>query len=87
MKIWRHYLYGELSDIFTDHQSLKYVSTQKELNSRQRWWHELIKDYDLTIQYHPGKANVVEDALSRTGVPKTCMSFFVDLDRMGISLC
>ena len=54
---------------------------------RQRRWLELIKDCDLTIQYHPGKANVVADVLSRTGVPKICMSLIVDLDRMGISLC
>jgi hypothetical protein len=47
----------------------------------------LIKNYDFTIQYHPGKANVIADVLSRTGVPKTCMSLIVDLDRMGISLC
>ena len=47
----------------------------------------MIKYYDLTIQYHLGKANVVADALSRTGVPKTCMSLIADLDRMGISLC
>ena len=87
LKIWRHYLYGESCDIFIDHQSLKYIFTQKELNMRQRRWLELIKDYDLTIQYHPGKANVVADALSRTGVPKTCMTLIGDLDRMGISLC
>jgi len=87
LKIWRHYLYSESCDIFTDHQSLKYIFTQKELNMRQRRWLELIKDYDLTIQYHPGKANVVADALSRTGVPKTCMTLIGDLDRMGISLC
>ena len=87
LKSWRHYLYGESCDIFTDHQSLKYIFTQKELNLRQRRWLELIKDYDLTIQYHPGKANVVADVLSRTGVPKICMSLIVDLDRMGISLC
>ncbi|GJY47041.1 retrotransposon protein, putative, ty3-gypsy subclass [Tanacetum coccineum] len=65
LKIWRHYLYGETCDIFTDHKSLKYIFTQKELNMRQRCWLELLKDYDANIQYHPGKANVVADALSR----------------------
>ncbi|WRX23577.1 Reverse transcriptase domain - like 10 [Theobroma cacao] len=65
LKIWRHYLYGEHCRIFTDHKSLKYLLTQKELNLRQRRWLELIKDYDLVIDYHPGKANVVADALSR----------------------
>ncbi|WRX15687.1 Reverse transcriptase domain - like 10 [Theobroma cacao] len=64
LKIWRHYLYGERCRIFTDHKSLKYLLTQKELNLRQRRWLELIKDYDLVIDYHPGKANVVADALS-----------------------
>ncbi|GJR40524.1 retrotransposon protein, putative, ty3-gypsy subclass [Tanacetum coccineum] len=63
LKIWRHYLYGETCDIFTDHKSLKYIFTQKELNMRQRRWLELLKDYDANIQYHPGKANVVADAL------------------------
>jgi hypothetical protein len=87
LKIWRHYLYGESCDIFIDHQSLKYIFTQKELNMRQRRWLELIKEYDLNIQYHPSKANVVADALSRTGVPKTCMQLTNDLDRMCISLC
>ena len=67
LKIWRHYLYGEPCEIFTDHQSLKYLFTQKELNMRQRRWLELIKDYDLKINYHPGKANCVADALSRKG--------------------
>jgi len=61
--------------------------TQKELNLRQRRWLELIKDYDLTIQYHLGKANVVADALSRTSVPKVAMPLIVDLSRMGVSLC
>lgn len=65
LKIWRHYLYGEKCEIFTDHKSLKYIFTQKELNMRQRRWLELIKDYECTINYHPGKANVVADALSR----------------------
>jgi len=82
LEIWKNYLYGDLCDIFMDHQSLKYIFTQEELSLLQRRWLELIKDYDLTIQYHPGKANVVADALSRTGVPKTCMSKIVDLDCM-----
>ncbi|KAL0544935.1 hypothetical protein IC582_020065 [Cucumis melo] len=58
LKIWRHYLYGEKIQIFTDHKSLKYFFTQKELNMRQRRWLELVKDYDCEILYHPGKANV-----------------------------
>ena len=62
LKIWRHYLYGEKCRIFTDHKILKYLLTQKELNLRQRRW---LKDYDCIVDYHPGKANVVADALSR----------------------
>ncbi|KAL8118502.1 hypothetical protein AgCh_016143 [Apium graveolens] len=65
LKILRHYLYGDKCEIFTDHKSLKYIFTQKELNMRQRRWIELLKDYDVSIQYHPGKANKVADALSR----------------------
>jgi hypothetical protein len=65
LKIWRHYLYGEKCEIYTDHKSIKYLFTQKELNLRQRRWLELIKDYDCVINYHPGKGNVVADALSR----------------------
>nr|GFC90663.1 retrotransposon protein, putative, Ty3-gypsy subclass [Tanacetum cinerariifolium] len=65
LKIWRRYLYGESCDIFTDHKSLKYIFTQRELIMRQRRWLELLKDYDTNIQYYPGKANVVADALSR----------------------
>ncbi|KAL0536771.1 hypothetical protein IC582_025732 [Cucumis melo] len=65
LKIWRHYLYGEKIQSFTDHKSLKYFFTPKELNMRQRRWLELVKDYDCEILYHPGKANVVADALSR----------------------
>ncbi|KAK9077569.1 hypothetical protein SSX86_005906 [Deinandra increscens subsp. villosa] len=67
LKIWRHYLYGVKCTIFTDHKSLKYFFDQKELNMRQRRWLETIKDYDCEIHYHPGKANVVADALSRKG--------------------
>ncbi|WVZ89681.1 hypothetical protein U9M48_036053 [Paspalum notatum var. saurae] len=65
LKIWRHYLLGNTCHIYIDHKSLKYILTQPELNMRQRRWLELIKDYDLEIHYHPGKANVVADALSR----------------------
>ena len=64
LKIWRHYLLGNKVHIFTDHKSLKYIFTQSELNMRQRRWLELIKDYNLEVHYHPGKANVVANALS-----------------------
>jgi hypothetical protein len=65
LKIWRHYLMGNRCSIFTDHKSLKYIFTQSEFNMRQRRWLELIKDYDLEVHYHPGKAIVVADAFSR----------------------
>jgi hypothetical protein len=65
LKIWRHYLMGAHCNIYTDHKSLKYIFTQVDLNMRQRRWLELIKDYDLEVHYHPGKANVVADALSQ----------------------
>jgi hypothetical protein len=65
LKIWRHYLMGAHYNIYTDHKSLKYISTHDDLNMRQRRWLELIKDYDLEVHYHSGKANVVADALSR----------------------
>ncbi|XP_039034121.1 uncharacterized protein LOC120170212, partial [Hibiscus syriacus] len=63
LRIWRHYLYGERCYLYTDHKSLKYLMTQKELNLRQRRWVEFLKDYEVIIDYHPGKANVVADAL------------------------
>ncbi|KAI3797465.1 hypothetical protein L1987_32722 [Smallanthus sonchifolius] len=65
LKIWRHYLYGTKCVVFTDHKSLQHIFNQKELNMRQRRWVELLSDYDCEIRYHPGKANVVADALSR----------------------
>jgi hypothetical protein len=65
LKIWRHHLMGAKCNIYTDHKSLKYIFTQANLNMRQRRWLELIKDYDLEVHYHPGKANVAADALSR----------------------
>ncbi|GKC36765.1 putative reverse transcriptase domain-containing protein [Tanacetum coccineum] len=64
LKIWRHYLYGTKCTVFTDHKSLQPILDQKELNMRQRRWLELLSDYDCYICYHPGKANVVADALS-----------------------
>ncbi|GKC42860.1 putative reverse transcriptase domain-containing protein [Tanacetum coccineum] len=71
LKIWRHYLYGTKSVIYTDHKSLQHIFSQKELNMRQRRWIELFSDYDCEIRYHPGKANVVADALSRKERVKT----------------
>jgi len=69
LKVWRHYLYGVQFKIFitlfTDHKCLNYMFSQKELNRRQRRWMEFIKDYEFALQYHPGKVNVVADALSR----------------------
>nr|GEV39175.1 reverse transcriptase domain-containing protein [Tanacetum cinerariifolium] len=64
-KIWRHYLYGTKCKVFTDHKSLQHILDQKELNMRQRRWLELLSDYDCEIHYHPRKANVVVNALSR----------------------
>nr|GEV11828.1 hypothetical protein [Tanacetum cinerariifolium] len=65
LKIWRHYLYGTKCTVFTDYKSLQHILDQKEVNMRQRRWLELLSDYDCDIRYHPGKANVVADALSR----------------------
>nr|GFB82824.1 retrotransposon protein, putative, Ty3-gypsy subclass [Tanacetum cinerariifolium] len=64
LRLWRHYLYGTKSTVYTDHKSLQYILDKKELNMRQRRWIELLSDYDCVIRYHPGKANVVTDALS-----------------------
>ena len=85
-------MYGEKCEIYIDHKSLKYFFTQKELNMRQRRWLELIKDYDCLINYHPGKANVVADALSRksssfsAALLTTQKEIIKDLERMGIEI-
>ena len=92
LKIWRHYLYGETCQIFIDHKSLKYLLTQKELNLRQRRWLELIKDYELIIEYHPEKANVVADSLSRKSsatlayIRTTYVPLLIDMKVLRINL-
>ncbi|GJT12211.1 putative reverse transcriptase domain-containing protein [Tanacetum coccineum] len=70
LKMWRHYLYGTKCVVFTDHKSLQHILDQKELNMRQRRWLEMLSDYDCELRYHPRKANVVADALSRKSRPK-----------------
>ena len=92
LKIWRHYLLGNHCNIYTDHKSLKYIFTQSDLNMRQRRWVELIKDYDLEVHYHPGKANVVADALSRKAqcncltIAPPLHTLCDDLRKLGISM-
>ena len=65
LKIWRHYLYGEEFEVYSDHKSLKYIFTQRDLNMRQLRWMEFLEDYDFALHYHPGKVNVVADELNR----------------------
>ena len=92
LRIWRHYLYGVPCRIFTDHKSLQYLFSQKYLNMRQRRWIELIKDYDCTIEYHPGKENVVADVLSKkpssslAQLKAEYLTMLVELRSMGVSL-
>jgi len=81
LKIWRHYLIGHKCEIYTDHKSLKYIFTQFDLNLRRQRWLELIKDYDLDVHYHPGKTNVVADALSRKSYAN--MAYVTQLPRIG----
>jgi hypothetical protein len=82
LKIWRHYLMGKRCELYTDHKSLKYIFTHSNLNLRQRRWLEVIKDYDIGNNYHPGKANVVTDALSQ----RSHVSQLV-VDSMSYELC
>jgi hypothetical protein len=90
LKQWRQFLHGAKCELYTDHKSLKYFFTQKELNMRQKRWLELIKDDDLTINYTPGKANVVADALSRKSTETQLMDrelleeLLKDLERLEI---
>ena len=92
LRIWRHYLYGVPFRIFIDHKSLQYLFTHKELNMRRRRWVEFIKDYECTIEYHPGKANVVVDALSRKSTSSiyhlkaVYLPRFVELRSLGVRL-
>ncbi|GKF75365.1 putative reverse transcriptase domain-containing protein, partial [Tanacetum coccineum] len=87
LKIWRHYLYGTKCMVFTDHKSLHHILDQKELSMRQHRWLELLSDYDCEIRYHPGKTNVVVDALSRKErikplrVPSLVMTISLDLPK------
>jgi hypothetical protein len=82
LKIWRHYLMGKRCELYTNHKSLKYIFTQSNLNVRQRRWMKLIKDYNLGINYHPGKVNVVAGALSQ----RSHLSQLV-VDSMPFELC
>jgi hypothetical protein len=86
LKIWRHYFMGAHCNIYTDHKSLKYISTQADLNMRHRRWLELIKDYDLEVHYHPGKANVVADGLSRKA-QCNCVSMDAKITTLYDELC
>ncbi|GJS09691.1 putative reverse transcriptase domain-containing protein [Tanacetum coccineum] len=85
LKIWRHYLYGTKSVIYTDHKSLQHIFDQKELNMRQRRWIELFSDYECEIRYHPGKANVVADALNQQMEKKEGESLYF-MDRIWVPL-
>nr|GEW13171.1 putative reverse transcriptase domain-containing protein [Tanacetum cinerariifolium] len=85
LRPWRHYLYGVKCIVFTDHKSLQYILDQKELNMRKRRWIELLSDYDCEIRYHPGKAIVVVDALSRKEKEKPLRRQFVHIKVLGLS--
>ncbi|XP_050896958.1 uncharacterized protein LOC127103768 [Lathyrus oleraceus] len=86
LKIWRHYLYGSRFEVFSDHKSLKYLFDQRELNMRQRRRLELLKDYDFGLNYHPGKANVVADALSRKTLHMSTLMIIREAQKLDMKL-
>lgn len=92
LKIWRHYLIGNRCEVYTDHKSLKYIFTQHDLNLRQRRWLEVTKDYDMGIHYHPGKANVVADALGRKAycnnveIKESQLSLYREFERLNLEI-
>jgi transposase InsO family protein len=92
LKVWRHYLLGNKTEIFSDHKSLKYIFTQPDLNLRQRRWLENITDFDLSISYTPGKANVMADALSRKSYCNNLMieegqpALYEELQKLNLNL-
>ena len=89
LKTWRHYLYRVYCEIYTDHKTLKYLFTQKQLNMRQGRWLEHLNDYDFTINYNPGKANMVAEALSQKSngnvLSKELIKEIVDLELLIVS--
>ena len=89
LKMWRHYHYGEKFEVDSNHLSLQYLFSQKELNMRQRRWMEYINDYDFSIKHHPGKANVVASALSRKSAGLASLrgtSIFQHFEELGVYL-
>jgi hypothetical protein len=92
LKIWRHYIIDKRCEVYSDHKSLKYIFTQSDLNLRQQRWLELIKDYDLGINYHPGKANVIANALSRRShvnmlaTSELLQEFFKEFEKLNLGL-
>lgn len=92
LKIWRHYLIGNRCEVYTDHKSLKYIFTQHDLNLRQRRWLEVTKDYDMGIHYHPGKANIVADALGRKAycnnveIKESQLSLYREFERLNLEI-
>ncbi|GJV23379.1 putative reverse transcriptase domain-containing protein [Tanacetum coccineum] len=84
LKIWRHYLYGTRCTVFTDHKSLQHILDQKELNMRQHRWLKLLSGYDCDIRYHPGKANIVADALSQAKIEAQKPEILVNEDVGGM---
>jgi hypothetical protein len=90
LKIWRHYIIDKRCEVYSDHKSLKYIFTQPDLNLRQWRWLELIKDYNLGINYHPCKANVIADALSRKShlnmlaMRKLLPEFYMEFEKLNI---